>query len=74
LKYFKYLTEMFNGSEYLAILSYNAGPGNIKKWLNNPFIKSNEIDEFVENIPYLETKNYIKKILSSYWIYYNIYK
>ena len=74
LKYFKYLTEIFNNNEYLAILSYNAGPGNIKKWLNDSFIKSDEIDEFIENIPYLETKNYIKKILSSYWIYFNIYK
>ena len=74
LKYYKYLTDMFNDNDYLAILSYNAGPGNIKKWLNDPFIKSDEIDEFVENIPYLETKNYIKKILSSYWIYFNVYK
>lgn len=74
LKYYKYLTEMFEGNDYLAILSYNAGPGNIKKWLNDPFIKSDEIDEFIENIPYLETKNYIKKILSSYWIYFNVYK
>ncbi|MBQ4647228.1 MAG: transglycosylase SLT domain-containing protein [Candidatus Gastranaerophilales bacterium] len=73
LKYFNYLVEQFNGNEYLAILAYNAGPGNIKKWLNDVSIKSSEIDIFVENIPYLETKNYIKKILSSYWIYLNIY-
>jgi len=73
LKYFTYLTEFFKGNEYLAILAYNAGPGNINKWLNNPFIIRNDIDEFVENIPYIETKNYIKKIISSYWCYINIY-
>ena len=72
LKYFTYLTDFFEGNEYLAILAYNAGPGNVKKWINDPFIQSNDIDELVENIPYLETKNYIKKILSTYWIYFNI--
>lgn len=73
MKYFNYLVNYFNKNEYLAILSYNAGPGNINKWLNDPYIESDEIDVFVENIPYLETKNYIKKILSSYWVYLNIY-
>lgn len=73
MNYFDYLIKLFNGSEYLAILAYNAGPGNVRKWLNDPNVKTDDIDEFVENIPYLETKNYIKKILSSYWIYLNIY-
>ncbi len=74
LKYFNYLVDMFDGNEYLAILAYNGGPGNVKKWYSDVFIKHNDIDEFVENIPYLETKNYIKKVLSAYWIYFNIYK
>lgn len=73
LKYFKYLVEYFKGDESLAILSYNAGPGNINKWLADPSINSDDLDTFVENIPYIETKNYIKKILSSYWVYLNIY-
>ena len=70
LKYFNYLYEIYN-SEYLAILAYNAGPGNINKWLKDS--QTSEIDVFIENIPFLETKNYIKKILRSYWIYINIY-
>lgn len=73
IKYFAYLVDKFNKNEFLAILSYNAGPGNVEKWMNNPLLQSNEIDVFVENVPFLETKNYIKKILSSYWIYLNIY-
>lgn len=73
MNYFDYLIKLFNGNEYLAILAYNAGPGNVKKWLNDSKIESSEIEIFVENIPFLETKNYIKKILSSYWIYLNIY-
>ena len=46
----------FKKDESLAILGYNAGPGNINKWMNDPNINSEDIDEFVENIPYLETK------------------
>ena len=73
LKYFNYLVDFFKGNYYYAILAYNAGPGNVQKWINDKYIYSEEIDEFIENIPYLETKNYIKKILCSYWIYYNVY-
>ena len=73
VNYFDYLVKLFNGNEYLAILAYNAGPGNVKKWLNNETIKSDDIETLIENIPFIETKNYIKKILSSYWIYLNIY-
>ncbi len=73
LKYFTYLVDYFNGNEFLAILSYNAGPGNINKWLKTRVNDTGEIDMFIENVPFLETKNYIKKILSSYWVYMNIY-
>ena len=72
-KYFAYLLNYFKGDVYLAILSYNAGHGNVSKWLNNPEIHRNYIDEFIENVPFHETKTYIKKILSTYWIYLNIY-
>ena len=73
LKYFTYLVDYFNGNEFLAILSYNAGPGNINKWLKTRVNDTGEIDMFIENVPFLETKNYIKKILSSYWVYMNVY-
>ena len=32
-----------------------------------------DMDEFVEQIPYPETKNYVKKVLRSYWVYGNVY-
>ena len=73
LKYFTYLVDYFNGNEFLAILGYNAGPGNINKWLKTRINDTGEIDMFIENVPFLETKNYIKKILSSYWVYMNVY-
>ncbi len=72
-KYFAYLIDLFKGNIYLSILAYNAGHGNVQKWLSNSEIYSKDIDEFIENVPYNETKTYIKKILSSYWIYINAY-
>lgn len=72
-KYFKYLIDKYDGNIYYAIISYNAGFGNLEKWLNDPTIFREEIDEFCENIPYFETKTYIKKVLSSYWVYQNVY-
>ncbi len=71
VKYFAHLMEIFNGNEALSVLSYNSGPNAVKKWLNSR--TSKDFDEFVENIPYSETANYIKKVYSSYWIYTNIY-
>lgn len=71
-KYFAYLMEIFNGNEALCVLAYNSGPGSVKKWLNSR--KSNDFDEFVENVPYSETANYIKKVYASYWVYTRVYE
>ena len=55
-----------------CVLAYNSGPGSVKKWLSQNNKK--DFDEFVENVPYSETANYIKKVYASYWVYTNIYK
>lgn len=69
--YFSYLMKIFNGNEALCVLAYNSGPGSVKKWLSQNI--SRDFDEFVEDIPYPETANYIKKVYTSYWAYTNIY-
>jgi soluble lytic murein transglycosylase len=51
----------------LAIAAYNAGENALKKWLPNSNYKG--IEEFIEDIPYWETRNYVKKVLKSYWQY-----
>lgn len=66
-----YLQKEF-GSYTCAIAAYNAGEDNVKKWLKNRSYKS--IDEFIEDIPFQETRNYVKKVLSSYFIYRSINK
>jgi len=72
IKYFMHLMEIFNGNEALCVLAYNSGPGSVKKWLAEN--KNRDFDEFIENVPFPETANYIKKVYTSYWVYMNIYE
>lgn len=76
IKYFAHLMEIFNGNEALCVLAYNSGPGSVKNWLTKLAESDSgmkDFDEFVENIPYAETANYIKKVYASYWVYTNMY-
>ena len=70
--YYSGLRNSLNNNDLLAVASYNGGIGSVQKWLNN-FEYSN-IDEFLEQIPYEETKNYVEKVFTSYWNYTRIYK
>ena len=71
IAYFSHLMEIFNGNEALCVLAYNSGPGSVKKWLSEN--ENRDFDEFIENVPFPETANYIKKVYTSYWAYTNIY-
>jgi len=55
------------GSLSAALASYNAGEYNVKKWLSAGDYDS--MDEFIEDIPYDETKNYVKRVLKTYFQY-----
>ena len=56
----------------LALAAYNAGIGNVNKWIEDGIIK--EDGSNIENIPYKETNNYVRGILRDYAIYRNLYK
>ncbi len=58
------------GSYTYAIAAYNAGEDNVKKWLKNGRYRS--IDEFIEDIPYDETRNYVKKVITAFFEYKRI--
>ena len=51
--------------------SYNAGPHNMLKWIKR--WKGKPLDVFVEQIPFNETKNYVKRVYRSYKLYKKIY-
>jgi len=72
----KFMDEVFrkyNRNMIYAIASYNAGPQRVLTWSQNPNLGNTDMDLFVENIPYAETKNYVKKVLSNYWLYRSLY-
>lgn len=64
--YFSKLLNDFN-SVPLSLAGYNAGPVRAKKWIKQD--PNYEIDEFIELIPYNETRNYVKSILNRRIIY-----
>lgn len=70
-RYLKYTHEKFAGNSMLAVAAYNGGPGNVSRWLGS--ISTDDWDQFVENIPLTETRNYVKKVFTSYWSYREIY-
>ena len=69
-KYISMLLEKYENIE-LALTAYNAGIGTVDKWIGEGTIKSDGSD--VENIPYKETNQYVRKILRDYKIYQKLY-
>lgn len=69
--YFDYTHKTYNNNSMFAVASYNAGPGNVSKWLTR--YESSDHDVFVENIPFAETKGYVESVFGNYWNYQRIY-
>jgi soluble lytic murein transglycosylase len=69
--YLDHTHEQYGNSSLLAIASYNAGPGNVSKWLQT--LPKEDPDEFVESIPFDETKNYVRQVMGNYWNYLRLY-
>lgn len=57
--YLKQLINTFDGVEELAIAAYNGGQGNVRKWRRG---NNRPLDEFIESIPFPETRNYVKRV------------
>ena len=66
-KYISNLLDKYNNCTEIALAAYNAGSGNVDKWIKTGVIKSDGSD--IENIPYKETNTYIRKIMRDYKIY-----
>jgi soluble lytic murein transglycosylase len=59
------------GDPRLAIAAYNAGPGNVRKWWKAR--RTDDVEAWVEQIPFDETRNYVKKVTLSWEEYRRIY-
>ncbi|MFO1331598.1 MAG: lytic transglycosylase domain-containing protein [Rubrivivax sp.] len=60
--YLKLVLDDFGGSQALAAAAYNAGPGRPRRWREGPTL---EVAAWAENIPFTETRDYVKKVLSN---------
>ncbi|MDD3777405.1 MAG: transglycosylase SLT domain-containing protein, partial [Actinomycetota bacterium] len=69
-----YLSQQLNGfgdNKFYASGAYNGGPGAMASWVSRWGDK--DIHEFVENIPYDETRDYVKKVMANYYMYQLLY-
>jgi soluble lytic murein transglycosylase len=69
--YLDHTHQQYGNNSMLALASYNAGPGNVAKWLQT--IPKQDPDEFLEEIPFGETRNYVRQVLGNYWNYMRLY-
>jgi soluble lytic murein transglycosylase len=60
--YLKLVLDDFNGSMAMAAAAYNAGPGRPRLWRNGPVM---EAAAWAENVPFPETRDYVKKVLAN---------
>ena len=60
--YLKLVLDDMGGSQAMAAAAYNAGPGRPRKWRDGPVL---DAAAWVENIPFAETRDYVKKVLSN---------
>ncbi|PZO41195.1 MAG: lytic transglycosylase [Pseudanabaena frigida] len=69
--YLDYTHSRYGDNSMLAVASYNAGPGAVGRWVESRGV--GDPDEFVNSIPYEETRDYVSKVLGNYWNYLRLY-
>ena len=70
--YLDRMVRRWDGSYVLAVASYNAGPGRVKSWIErfgDPREADVDVIDWVETIPFQETRNYVQRVLESTTIY-----
>jgi len=61
------MMDFFRDQTALAVMAYNAGPRNVSRWMASQ--GDLPLDEFIESIPFTETRGYVKRVLRSEHIY-----
>jgi soluble lytic murein transglycosylase len=70
--YLQELLDRYGGSYVLAIASYNAGPGRVSEWIEeygDPRGYDVDVVDWIEMIPFNETRNYVQRVLENLQIY-----
>ena len=69
-RYFRSMVDQFGGFEY-ALAAYNAGDDRVRDW--QAAGKYRDIQEFVESIPFTETREYVQAIMRNANVYRQLY-
>ena len=75
--YLAALINRYDGRYPLAIAAYNAGPGNVGKWLDRFGQPPKDVDgliDWLETIPFSETRNYVQRVLENMHVYRHQFK
>ncbi len=70
--YFSNLLDAWGGNHVLSVASYNAGAGNVRRWIRengDPRMPGVDVVEWIESIPIYETRNYVKRVLANAVVY-----
>jgi soluble lytic murein transglycosylase len=69
--YFQRMLNMWDGNVPLAVASYNAGYGNVRKWVRTYGDPRGDVDvlKWIEAIPYVETKAYVQRVIENSVVY-----
>jgi soluble lytic murein transglycosylase len=70
--YFQRMLDYYGGSYPLAVAAYNAGPGNVNKWIRangDPRVPGADMLRWIEQIPIFETRNYVQRVLENAVVY-----
>ncbi|MEJ2544155.1 MAG: transglycosylase SLT domain-containing protein [Calditrichaceae bacterium] len=65
--YLKQLDKQFDGYKESMLAAYNAGPHRVQRW--NKIEGSENVDVFIENIEFSETRDYVRQVMKNYWAY-----
>lgn len=74
--YIDRVLRQYNGNYVLAIAAYNAGPGNVNKWIRangDPRLPGVDVVAWIEAIPFTETRNYVQRVLENLVMYDALY-
>lgn len=72
VRHLRDLLKQYNGNVVSAVAAYNAGSHAVDRWRKSLTYHSE--DEFIENIPYYETREYVKKVLAGSELYRRLYR
>jgi len=73
--YLDQMIDRFSGSYIMAVAAYNAGPSRVRDWSNlygDPRMTDTDAIDWIENIPFNETRNYVMRVMENLQIYRSI--